>query len=400
MAATARLAARTFTATSPASRESAIREFLRATGRLTATSGATPGAAAQTGTDSPQQPASSGTGVAGQAAPATAAAPQVDAAAGNSPAGNSRAADDSAPGRNQAVQQGPRGAAPAVSGRTFSAIHTAPEGGIASSGSGDPAAADSTSSERTGQSGSASDRPIAAASIGAAPADMSSLVAQVSAANSAVGAARPLQTAAAVGGVQSARDLTDSADRLMDQVVKTIHSFQTAGGPALEARISDPILGDVKLTVTGQAGEIVQAQLVVGNRTSADALVTAAARSHASGEALAGVNVSVRTESGGSWNSNGRSGGTAADSMTWGQGASSHAGSGDAGGRGGDPGTLSTAGNGTSGHGPGTGPSAGGTHGSERSSTTSTRPAAPETLLRQPTSRLPRSGGSSLDVRA
>jgi hypothetical protein len=284
-------------------------------------------------------------------------------------------------------------------------MHTASEsasaGGVAFSGSGDPAAANSTPSDRSRQSGSASNGPIAAAStsIGTAQADPSSLVAQVSTANGAVGAARSPQAAAAVGGVQSAQDLTDSADRLMGQVVKTIHSFQTTSGPALEARISDPILGDVKLTVAGQAGEIVQAQLVVGSRATADALVTAAARSHASGEALAGVNVSVRTESGGSWSSNGRSGGTAAESMTWGQGASSHAGSGDGGGRGGDPGTLSTAGNGASGHGPGTGPSAGGTHGSERSSTTSTRPVAPGTL-RQPTSRLPRSGGSSLDVRA
>jgi hypothetical protein len=380
MAATARLAGRTFTATSPASRESAIREFLRATGRLTSTSGATPAPAAERGPGSPEQPASSDVTSPGQAASSAATAPQADAAvgslpagnlpagnqpAGNPPIGNLPVAADAAAGRNQTVQPSPRGTAPAGSAQTFSATHTAPSGPSASSGSSDAASTDSPPSDRTRQSGSAGDRPIAPAST-------------------SIGTAAP--------------DLADSADLLMNQVVKTIHSYQTTNGPALEAHISDPILGDVKLTVTGQAGEIVQAQLVVGNRASADALLTAAARSHASGEALTGVNVSVRSESGESWNSNGRSGSNAADSMTWGQGTNSHAGPGDGSGRSGDAGTLSTAGNGASGHGPGTGPSTGGAPGSERSSTASARSSA--ATVRQPNSRPQRSGGSSLDIRA
>jgi hypothetical protein len=203
---------------------------------------------------------------------------------------------------------------------------------------------------------------------------------------------RPTQ---GVVGAQSSQDLVDSADRLMNQVVKTIHTYQTSGGPALEARISDPVLGNVKVIVTGQAGEIVQAQLVVRDRFTADALLIAAARSHASGEALTGVNVSVRSESGGSWTSNRRSGGAAAESMGWGQSSGSHSGTGDAGaGRGNEPGNPTTGGNGT-----GTGPSANGSHGSGRSPAASGGSAAPAPTRRS-TSGLPKTGRSSLDIRA
>jgi hypothetical protein len=205
----------------------------------------------------------------------------------------------------------------------------------------------------------------------------------------------PRPTQDAVAG-QSSQDLVDSADRLMNQVVKTIHTYETSGGPALEARISDPVLGDVKVIVTGQAGEIVQAQLVVRDRFSADALLTAAARSHASGEALTGVNVSVRSESGGSWTSNQRSGGAAAESMGWGQSDGSHNGTGGAG-RGNEPGTPASGGNGM-----GTGPSANGSHGShgsDRSPAASVGSAAPAPTRRS-TSGLPKTGRSSLDIRA
>jgi hypothetical protein len=101
----------------------------------------------------------------------------------------------------------------------------------------------------------------------------------------------------------------------MSQVVQTLHTYQTSGGPAIEARISDPNLGDVKLVVTGRAGEILQAQLIVGDRTSADALTAAAARVHATSDALAGVNVTVRSEASGSWTAGGRNGGS--DAEAW-----------------------------------------------------------------------------------
>jgi hypothetical protein len=207
-------------------------------------------------------------------------------------------------------------------------------------------------------------------------------------------APRPTQ---GVVAAQSSQDLVDSADRLMNQIVKTIHTYQTSAGPALEARVSDAVLGDVKVIVTGQAGEIIQAQLVVRDRFTADALLTAAARSHASGEALTGVNVSVRSESGGSWTSNQRSGG-AAESMGWGQSSGSHSGTGDAGaGRGNEPGNPASGGNGT-----GTGPSANGSHGSHgsgRSPAASGGSAGPAPTRRS-TSGLPKTGRSSLDIRA
>jgi hypothetical protein len=181
----------------------------------------------------------------------------------------------------------------------------------------------------------------------------------------------------------------------MSQVVSTIHTVQTTGGPGLEARMTDSVLGDVKMTVTGQAGQIVEAQLVVRDRVTADALLSAAARSHASGDALTGVNLSVRTESGGSWTSNGRSGGNASEALAWGQGGGPHQGPGDGSApRGNDSSALAGGGNGT-----GNGSAAGGSHGSERSPAAPVRPSVPAPLRRL-TTGLDKSGGSSLDVRA
>jgi hypothetical protein len=86
----------------------------------------------------------------------------------------------------------------------------------------------------------------------------------------------------------------------MNQVVQTVRTFQTSAGPALEARVNDPALGDVRVVVTGRAGEVVQAQLIVRDRAAADTLAQAAARVGATSDALAGVSLTVRSESGGS----------------------------------------------------------------------------------------------------
>jgi hypothetical protein len=141
------------------------------------------------------------------------------------------------------------------------------------------------------------------------------------------GASSRLSHAESVEGPRSVVGLSDAADKLMNQVIDTIHTFETSAGPALEARISDPDLGDVRMVVTGRAGEIVQAQLVVRDRVTADAITAAAGRMRSGGDALAGVSVTVRTESGNSSMSN-RSGGNAFESAGWGSGNGYAAGNG------------------------------------------------------------------------
>jgi hypothetical protein len=182
----------------------------------------------------------------------------------------------------------------------------------------------------------------------------------------------------------------------MNQVVQTIHTFQTAAGPALEARISDPNLGDVRMVVTGRAGEIVQAQLVVRDRISADAITAAVTRMRAAGDGLAGVNVTVRSE-GGNSSTGGRAGSNAFESTGWtaGSGYGAGSGSGANGGHGQSAGNgeAAAAGNGT-----------GGQPGGGDSSRATPRPATivrPEPIrVNQPSSKAPLPGGSSLDIRA
>jgi len=197
-------------------------------------------------------------------------------------------------------------------------------------------------------------------------------------------------------GVRPAVDLADAADQLMNQAVRTIHTYQTAAGPSLEARISDPALGDVRVIVTGRAGEIVQAQLVVRDRVAADAITAAAARMHATSDALAGVSVTVRSEGGGSA-TNGRAGGNAFEAAGWaagsGYGAAGGSGSGS-GGHGPDLGNQNAAASGN-----GTGGESRGGDGSREAS----KPAPvalPDTGTDRPASRTPFKGGPSLDVRA
>jgi hypothetical protein len=113
----------------------------------------------------------------------------------------------------------------------------------------------------------------------------------------------------------------------MNQVVQTIHTYQTTAGPALEARISDPNLGDIRLVVIGRAGEIVQAQLIVRDRVAADAITAAAVRMRDTGDALAGVTVSVRSEAGGSA-TGGHAGSNAFEAAGWTAGSGYGAGSG------------------------------------------------------------------------
>jgi hypothetical protein len=224
---------------------------------------------------------------------------------------------------------------------------------------------------------------------------MAALVAQVTASAAPTSATTASNATAGIVGTQVSSDLADSADRLMSQVVRTIHSYQTSSGPALEARVSDPILGDIKVVVSGQAGEIIQAQLVARDRVSADALLNAATRIHASGEGLTGVNVSVRSEAGGTWTSSGRSGDSSAESLSWGSRSGGQAGAGDGSfSKGNEPSTQTAGGNGS-----GTGSSASGSHGSERAPTAPARPAALATV-RRPALGPSKSGGPSLDIRA
>ena len=182
----------------------------------------------------------------------------------------------------------------------------------------------------------------------------------------------------------------------MTQVVQTIHTYQTAVGPAIDARISDPSLGDVRLIVMGRAGEIVQAQLVVHDRVTADAITAAATRMHASGDALVGVNLSVRSDGGGSATS-GRSNSNASETAGWMAGGRSGSGAGADG----NGGHGQSVGNGDAAA-TGNGASGGSAKGDGSQGMPKQAPVArPETArTNRPMPRTPLPGGSSLDIRA
>jgi hypothetical protein len=200
----------------------------------------------------------------------------------------------------------------------------------------------------------------------------------------------------ALGGTATPVDLAEAADKIMNTVLQTVHTYQTSSGPALEARVNDPNLGDVRMIVTGRAGEIVQAQLVVQSRAAADAIAAAVTRMHNSGDALAGVSVTVRSEGGGN-STGGRPGNNAFESAAWGSGNGygANAGPGSNGGHGqslADPGAAA-AGNGSGGQ-----PSAG--QGSREAPKPAPviRPEVPTSTRTAPAK--PLVGGSSLDIRA
>ncbi|HEX7491878.1 MAG TPA: hypothetical protein VF337_09285, partial [Candidatus Limnocylindrales bacterium] len=202
-------------------------------------------------------------------------------------------------------------------------VVVAPVGGSASSG----ASAGDTSHSASGSQSDGSTAAVAAPSFVASGAPVFADASALTAAGAIGAASSRLSHAESVDGPRSAIGLADAADKLMSQVIGTIHTFETSAGPALEARISDPDLGDVRMVVTGRAGEIVQAQLVVRDRVTADAITAAAGRMRSGGDALAGVSVTVRTESGNSSMSN-RSGGNAFESAAWGSGNGYAAGNG------------------------------------------------------------------------
>jgi hypothetical protein len=272
----------------------------------------------------------------------------------------------------------------------------APVGGSAFAGT---SAGESDGSRSNAQSDAAaiSAAPSAGASLDVASSSSAlTAAAALSAAGAVAGAASRLSQGEAVAGIRPPVDVADAADKLMNQVVQTIHTFETSAGPALEARVSDPNLGDVRMVVTGRAGEIVQAQLVVRDRISADAITAAVARMHAAGDGLAGVSVTVGTESGDS-SLGGRAGSNAFEAAGWTAGG----GYGAAGGSGANGGHGQSAGNGEAAP---AGNGSGGQPGGGDSSRATPRPvpsARPEsTRVNRSLTGTPLPGGSSLDIRA
>jgi hypothetical protein len=196
-------------------------------------------------------------------------------------------------------------------------------------------------------------------------------------------------------GSRPSVDLALAADKILTQVMQTVHTFQTSAGPALEARVNDPNLGDVRMIVTGRAGEIVQAQLVVRDRATADAISAAATRMRGAGDALAGVSLTVRSEGGGSATSS-RSGSNAFESAGWTAGGGYGSGSGQSSNPGHGQGLAEQASL-AAGNGPG------GQSGSSQSAREAPKPTTvthPLTAEPRPTTRTPLAGGSSLDIRA
>jgi hypothetical protein len=195
--------------------------------------------------------------------------------------------------------------------------------------------------------------------------------------------------------------VAESAEKLMSQVAQTIRTFHTSDGPGIEARVSDPILGDVTLIVTGRAGEVVQAQLVARDRVAADALSQAAARINATSNALAGVSVTVRSESGGGSTTGGRAGGNPFEATGWTSNGGYGAGSGQ-GGRGDQGQGVGSQNAGGAGSGPGNGTGSGLGTGNPSSNATHSVPVLrPQTTrATSPMPRTPIPGGPSLDIRA
>jgi hypothetical protein len=238
--------------------------------------------------------------------------------------------------------------------------------------------------------------------VASTAASSSAFAATASAAASALSAATAVQGAATraaaetIIGSRPPLDLAVAADKIMAQVLQTVHTFTTSSGPALEARVNDPNLGDIRMIVTGRAGEIVQAQLVVRDRVTADAIAAAATRMRSAGDGLAGVSLTVRSEGGGSATS-GRSGSNAFESAGWtagsGYGAGAGAGSNPGHGQGLAEQASLASGNGS-----------GGQPGAGQASREATKPAQliQTTTSREPlsTPRVPLAGGSSLDIRA
>ena len=258
-------------------------------------------------------------------------------------------------------------------------------------------------------SGDASSRPgdLAAAPTPAAisandsASSFATSAGSVAAAIGAQGAAAPRPTsseAVTVAGGPSM--LAESAEKLMGQVVQTIRTFQTSDGPRVEARVSDPTLGEVTLIVTGRAGEVVQAQLFARDRASADALSQAAFRINSTGNALAGVSVTVRSESGGGATTGGRAG-NSFEAGGWTSTAGNGAGNGQSG-RGDHGDGVGSQNTGGAGSGPGNG--AGPDLGTGRQSSDTAhsgpvlRPVGTRVTNSMPRSPLP--GGSSVDIRA
>jgi flagellar hook-length control protein FliK len=280
--------------------------------------------------------------------------------------------------------------ATAVSGR-FSQV--APIAGAASSGT---ASGQSNGSGASSQSDgtattSGSSATASAAATAASSADAASALSGAAAVS---GSPARLVAAGTVAAGRSPVDAADAANRLMNQVVQTIHSYQTTSGPAVEARVSDPNFGDVRMIVTGRAGEIVQAQLIVRDRVAADAITAAAARIHATSDALAGVSITVRSEGGGSA-TGGRAGSNAFEAATdWTTGGGYGAGGGASANGGHDGGSQSAA---TNGNGPGD-------SGAGDSSRSAPKPnPVVRTEAVRPNRSMPRdplAGGASLDIRA
>ena len=271
--------------------------------------------------------------------------------------------------------------------------------GVATSASATDKGAGAGSGDASTRSGDLAAAPTPA-TIAAADSS-SSFVTSAAAAIGAPGAAAPRPTsseAVTVAGGPSM--LAESAEKLMGQVVQTIRTFQTSDGPRVEARVSDPTLGDVTLIVTGRAGEVVQAQLFARDRASADALSQAAFRINSTGNALAGVSVTVRSESGGSATTGGRAG-NSFEAGGWTSTAGNGAGSGQSGrgDHGNGVGSQDTGGAG-SGLGNGAGPDLG--TGRQSSDTAHSGPVLQPVGTRV-TNSMPRSplpGGSSVDIRA
>ena len=111
---------------------------------------------------------------------------------------------------------------------------------------------------------------------------------------------RSTQDAAPVGlHAATSPEMATAAD---ETVARIVERLATLGGrlvPGLEARLHHPELGDVRITVAGRAGDVLQAQIVARDDQAAAALSRSVDRYHQAGGDLTGISLHVRAETGG-----------------------------------------------------------------------------------------------------
>jgi hypothetical protein len=113
-------------------------------------------------------------------------------------------------------------------------------------------------------------------------------------------AGRPIGPPSAASGEASTRTPkahAAAAELVIGQIVDRLRTFRADGAPAVETRFEDPQLGEIRLVITGHAGETLRAELVASSSQAADALGRALVHVTAAGglDPLRQIDLRIRT---------------------------------------------------------------------------------------------------------